>query len=216
VNQTKYITAMLAAGGSLAFAGAADAWIVEPFNTPITADAYAAAGEVTLAGASAPQFLYGAWANLPNFGTSGLAPDDGGLINGEIFTGVKTGVELGESSSLGVLSPVQWNNALKGSDPALTFKAPPNYLPANGLLTVTNGGDATLSGGDQYIYLVFITDVGAGAEYFGTAHVNAAGTLETVTYAPIPEPEAWALMVAGVGLAGAGLRRRRRQVSANA
>jgi hypothetical protein len=38
--------------------------------------------------------------------------------------------------------------------------------------------------------------------------------LDSVTYGAVPEPESWALLIAGAGLAGAALRRNRRQAAA--
>ncbi|MGH6992398.1 MAG: PEPxxWA-CTERM sorting domain-containing protein, partial [Caulobacteraceae bacterium] len=60
-----------------------------------------------------------------------------------------------------------------------------------------------------------------GQEYAGTAtfgpdaNMGGANTeLETISFEAVPEPAAWALLIAGAGLAGAGLRRRRAQLAA--
>ena len=50
----------------------------------------------------------------------------------------------------------------------------------------------------------------------GYAYVDAGGTLDYVTYEAVPEPAAWALLIAGVGLAGAAVRTRRRKELAQA
>ncbi len=72
--------------------------------------------------------------------------------------------------------------------------------------------------GDQYIHLKF-TD--AGELYVGEAHVDNNATLVDISFndagpAGIPEPASWALMIAGVGLAGTALRQRRRQAVVSA
>jgi len=77
--------------------------------------------------------------------------------------------------------------------------------------------------GEDYVNLKFAVD---GQTYFGTADIvdiNGDATLTSITYEPAvsavsaaPEPAAWLLMVAGVGLSGAALRRRQRQFPAMA
>lgn len=84
----------------------------------------------------------------------------------------------------------------------------------------TKGGfyDATNSSGvgpgvTDYVHLDF--DVGT-VPYQGTATFDGAGDLETISYTSVPEPAAWALLLAGFGVAGGALRgaRRRRQAMA--
>ncbi len=62
--------------------------------------------------------------------------------------------------------------------------------------------EASLAGGDYYIEALVTPNKGYGANY----SVNV--TLGDISSAP--EPGAWALMIAGVGLAGAAFRRGRR------
>ncbi|WP_293381206.1 PEPxxWA-CTERM sorting domain-containing protein [Phenylobacterium sp.] len=50
---------------------------------------------------------------------------------------------------------------------------------------------------------------GAGEKFTELAEAPADSTFKGVAFAPIPEPATWALMLAGFGLAGATLRRRR-------
>jgi hypothetical protein len=71
---------------------------------------------------------------------------------------------------------------------------------------------------DSYANLKFFVD---GKTYLGTANFVRTGddvVLHTIDYTPtaVPEPESWALLVAGVGLAGAALRRNRGQAAATA
>jgi hypothetical protein len=63
----------------------------------------------------------------------------------------------------------------------------------------------------EYLHLQF--EGAGGVEYLGYAAFDTAGDLTSITYAPaaaVPEPESWALLIAGVGLTGAAMRRRRR------
>jgi len=61
--------------------------------------------------------------------------------------------------------------------------------------------------GDGYVNLKF-TEGSQG--YHGFADITPDGALHSITYSPgVPEPAAWALMIAGFGLTGAALRRRR-------
>ncbi|HEY1560859.1 MAG TPA: PEP-CTERM sorting domain-containing protein [Caulobacteraceae bacterium] len=55
-----------------------------------------------------------------------------------------------------------------------------------------------------------------GTTYWGLADFAQSGELETISFDAVPEPEAWALLLAGIGLAGGALRgaRRRRQAIA--
>ncbi len=70
------------------------------------------------------------------------------------------------------------------------------------------------SPGDGFVNLKF-TEGTQG--FHGVADITSDGTLHSITYsAGIPEPAAWALMIAGFGLTGAALRRTRRQAPLSA
>jgi hypothetical protein len=45
-------------------------------------------------------------------------------------------------------------------------------------------------------------------EYFGSAQVDASGTLVSLAFSVVPEPVPWAMMLVGFGLAGAAIRRK--------
>jgi hypothetical protein len=72
------------------------------------------------------------------------------------------------------------------------------------------GGVPQQAPGDFYLHLKFSDDL--GARYMGSAHFDGADTLESITFkGAVPEPDTWALLIAGMGLAGAALRRQRRR-----
>ena len=84
------------------------------------------------------------------------------------------------------------------------------------------GGSLEFLAVDRYIHLAFTT---AGTNYIGTAYIDGGATLTEIVFeegdyigAPgaIPEPDAWALLIAGFGATGAMLRARRRTQAANA
>jgi hypothetical protein len=65
---------------------------------------------------------------------------------------------------------------------------------------------------DSYIHLTFTS---GSTTYYGAAFVDAAGELETITYAAgVPEPDAWALLIAGAAFTGGALRTGRRRSAA--
>jgi hypothetical protein len=78
-----------------------------------------------------------------------------------------------------------------------------------------DGEDAGPTGPDtdSYIHLTFSN---GPTTYVGTAFVDATGELETITYAAVPEPEAWALLIAGAALTGGAMRIGRRRSTAAA
>jgi hypothetical protein len=97
-------------------------------------------------------------------------------------------------------------------------------VPSSGPLGTFSGPDlGTFSGNDFYVHLAFKLD---GETYVGTADVGGDTTLKSIDYEkasdagfttlPLPEPEVWAMMIAGLGLTGAALRQRRRQLALSA
>lgn len=77
-------------------------------------------------------------------------------------------------------------------------------------ITGASGG-AWLSGtGEDQVYSVALNTAGFKEFWFGNNNDSADGyRLDSVSVAPVPEPASWALMIAGFGLSGAALRRRR-------
>ena len=65
----------------------------------------------------------------------------------------------------------------------------------------------SLTEGGPYLHLQFDAN---GTTYLGTALIDSStAELVSIEYAPVPEPETWALLIAGAALTGAALRRRR-------
>jgi hypothetical protein len=53
-------------------------------------------------------------------------------------------------------------------------------------------------------------------EFLGEATFGADGTLDSISFAAAPEPETWALLLAGLGMAGGAMRMARRRQLAKA
>jgi len=77
-----------------------------------------------------------------------------------------------------------------------------------------------LDNGPEYLHLTFNN---AGTQYVGTASFNGDAVLTRIAYEKlsdvaggVPEPSSWALLIAGFGMAGVSMRRRRQTVSATA
>jgi hypothetical protein len=92
-----------------------------------------------------------------------------------------------------------------------------NALGVNGVLVALSGGTFSggLTGNNQYVY----TGLKAGVTYdwITTGNVTVAGNNSfgsTFNVAAVPEPEEWAMLLAGLGLIGFKLARTRRESSA--
>lgn len=105
---------------------------------------------------------------------------------------------------------------LHGATVTATGQTAP-FFPSNpsGMVSsvVTGVKSDTPSLTDQYYGLAFQAN---NVDYTGYAKLNGAGdTISEIDYKPmvasVPEPETWALMVAGFGGMGLAMRRRRRQ-----
>lgn len=174
----------------------------------------AAVGSFTLqdfegfADGAQPSWSYGA----------GTATLDGAL-------GVTTGYPYGGGPTSGSKGYIAYTEFGAGS-PVFTFSAPIRAfgayivdleLPAQITVTLSGGGvellTPTIAGDGGLTFFGFDYGSAAITGVSIALHVTDAVLLDDVriaTGAAVPEPGAWALMIAGFGLAGAALRNRRR------
>jgi hypothetical protein len=98
-----------------------------------------------------------------------------------------------------------------GADTLPSLEAQAAAVEATGNGTV-KPNYVTGSPSDVYLHTEFSAN---GANYQGTFFFDTAGELESVSYvAVVPEPDAWALLIAGSALAGGALRAGRRRRTA--
>ena len=202
-----YVMGMLVAGGAMTAAADANA-LTYVLNLPLTSDA--ASTPITLMGGGTPQNLFGSFANLPGADTTS-AQASGLISNGDLNTvpnKADVGLVLGYTIGGSPLTASQW----------LTDYEHKTLSIGNGnpVADILAGPDATgpTAGVDHYSYLIFDSSAYPNVDYFfGVAHFDAAGTLETidVSYLAVPEPASWILLIAGAGLAGGALRRSNRR-----
>lgn len=147
-------------------------------DLPDTGNVTSPGTAVFLAGSAVPVFSYGSFA--------GISP----------FVAQDAGFEMNIVS--GVTDPLGGTTA--GGTPITDLISVGNFA-----LEPTAGPDAPANGEAADYFFSFL---GGATTYFATAHVDAAGTLVSVTYGSVPEPGTWATMLLGFGLAGAALRRR--------
>uniref|UniRef100_UPI0035C96ECF PEPxxWA-CTERM sorting domain-containing protein n=1 Tax=uncultured Sphingomonas sp. TaxID=158754 RepID=UPI0035C96ECF len=107
-------------------------------------------------------------------------------------------------------------NGLDGATVTATSQTNP-FFPSStsGMVSsvVTGVKSSTPSSADQYYGLAFQAN---NVDYTGYAKLNGAGDyIDEIDYktmvASVPEPETWALMIAGFGGMGLAMRRRRHQ-----
>jgi hypothetical protein len=194
---------MLAAGGAVGAASEASAAtiITQDFNFAGTD-----APQAVVLGDGPAQFFYGfslgqskfdtgSFLTATSFGVLGLTSDTAGLPTaGETFTSKQVKTSFSISGPLSAPS-------IGGAGPDLS----------------------TETGNDLFVHLAFKSD---GVLYVGTADVGGDTTLESITYETakdggfgniaVPEPDVWAMMIAGLGLSGAALRQRRGQLALSA
>jgi hypothetical protein len=192
MSKLKFALALLGAGGMAALASEAEA------STVVTLDLNYASPptDIALIGGSPAQFYYGE-------GIDKIAP-------GEFIPDVVLGAY--GSAALGLTANTPGMPVVGESFGANQVKVGP-LIPQPPVGELGYFGPA-----DAYVHLTF-TD--SGKQYVGAAHVDGAGTLRTIEYvdapaAPggVPEPAEWALLIGGLGLAGAALRRQRQALAA--
>ena len=179
---------MVAAGGAAAAATGADAAITTTFDIAPTASPT----PVNLAGADAAhaQYSYGDF-GAGKFKIFGWSDKQGLQANGGALIG---------------------NDALAPTMPS----AGESFAPYTYATVLDKGGPILNQAAENYLHLEFTE---AGQSYIGYADIAGnsdpggfpPATLKSVTFqAAVPEPDTWALMICGLGLAGAAIRRQRR------
>ncbi len=181
VGKLKYALAMVAAGGAAGAVSSANAATTVSFN--IAPDATLT--PVTLPGVGSP-YSYG------DLNTKDAFSDEQyGL---RTLAGAYYGADA--SSPTMPTSGETWHSG--------------DFVTA----TKVNSAPVAINSAENYLHLKFIE---GGQEYLGYADIAGASdpsyseaTLKSVTFAAVPEPESWALLLSGLGLMGAAMRRQRR------
>jgi hypothetical protein len=200
---------------------------------------------ITLAGATAPQFYFGTYyspcmANPSNSFVSGANGSVYGALNFlETAQAVSAG-DLPNAAPTTYAGSAYSNSAFgqKNVVPGLPspgesfsnkpvslagfYESPKSYTPAGGGTPVDISNidalsyrvqDQTGLSGDLYTHTIFEAN---GQTYIGDFHVHTLGGVASITFAPVPEPDAWALLIAGAGMVGGAARARRRKVALSA
>jgi hypothetical protein len=190
MSKLKFAMAMLAAGGAAGAASEAGAATTVTFGAGY--GPYDATQDITLVG-SAAQFYYGY-----------------NSTDEKTYLGTYGSSLLYQPSTVGY-DPVKGPYTI----PSVGFAATP-VKTADITVDSTTGLPTSFTPKDTgHIDLTFTAN---GVNYAGFADVSGGAQLEAITYdvASVPEPASWALMIGGFGLAGAALRRQRRQAALNA
>ncbi len=197
---------------------------------------------ITLAGKGAPQFYFG-FEYIPCSGTctgngskyvafdvlftaSSLSQitDFGTDGNGNTIVNPYAGSAY-SNSSIGTKSltpgiPSHSETFTKTAAATGLYANPKTYTPDGGspidISNINGLGYAVQQKTGQSDYYIHVMFDPAGTTYRGTVHVDGAGGLTTVTYNAVPEPEAWALLIAGTAMAGGAMRSRRRKAALTA
>jgi hypothetical protein len=209
MSKMKYALAMLAAAGTAGGAARASTIVTELLDIPITGDINTpGVVPISLAGKGAPQFYY-----FTETTTDSGSGDT--LQTGVIFQANATNITPFANSAIGLKTATPGlpangesyfpNNSPPGAPLAIVYKTD------NGVSELTQFGFPATPG-DIYLHVLFDP---AGATYKGSFKIDAAGTLDSIIYTAVPEPDAWALLIAGSAMAGAALRTRRRGQAAS-
>jgi hypothetical protein len=198
MSKLKYAVAMLAAGGGSALASQAGAATTVTLNLPAPIDGTSFSYDISLGGSLDPQFkFYGGR-------EQGEIPSIPPIFTGGPYDNVKHHLDGQGTARLNSASSTVFEMPTSEAD-----------IVSNGVKTYNqpyDGGVTTFDAGDTYYQLAFDIDA---TRYLGVATIGDDHSLRSITYdvAPtggIPEPDTWALMIMGVGAAGAVMRRQRR------
>jgi hypothetical protein len=193
---------------------------------------------ITLAGAAAPQFYFGFEYEPPAVDATGNGStyvaydvlftaelvssetDFGTDNNGNTVTNAYSGTPYGDSA---IAKPGSLTGELPSLSESFSKPAGISGVYANPVIEdsvdlsninlVSYKVNGAFSQSDFYKHAEFTS---GSQEYLATFHVDANGGIPEVTYAAVPEPEAWALLIAGAAMTGAALRARRRKAPAAA
>ena len=242
MKKISYILGMLAAGGAMGAAANAAATTVT-LNLPLSSDAsvttitlagaidpqYEYGSFANIPGATGNSALdSGIVSYLYNFSAPGHNLSSIRQIASST-TKNDIGLVVGESQGAAPLTFQQWLAC--GSSCVKS-----NYgFPVAGIVS---GPDASPTGGNEYFYLLFTNTANPASNddiFFGYATIGSPSDarppphgvtgggvlggadpteLVSITYNAVPEPESWALMLAGAGLVGGALRANRRRRAA--
>lgn len=146
---------------------------------------------------------------------------DGGVTTG-LYSGTVSVTVSGEGFSLGD----RFNDAFYLYNPVehdasyyqLTFGTSPlvGFNPAQNAVNFIVGGLPAYSPDHVYTFLLNTGAVSPTQLHFGVGDGNFSdnGGSFRVTISAVPEPASWAMMIAGFGLAGAAMRRKRTATAA--
>jgi hypothetical protein len=123
-------------------------------------------------------------------------------VNNYYFTGAKQYFGANRNAALGSINSSEPPYEDSSYDPGAYFDT--YYSGTYHMMGEHSEG--TTYKGDNSIDVSFED---AGITYDGVADFDASEDLLSITYAAVPEPEAWALLIAGTGLVGGLMRRRR-------
>lgn len=158
--------------------------------------------------------------SIPSFTFSGFS---GIISNGTlgVFNNTTAGNQAAfVQSYLGTGSQINWflSGLNQGQLYRLTFSNAGSLIVPTASFTVSGLGLASTSFTPGTVYatnsLYFLADNASGFVSFSVqgAPGNAATALDAFSVTAVPEPATWAMMLAGFGMIGFGMRSRRKQV----
>jgi hypothetical protein len=238
MSKFTYMIAMLTATGAAGVAAASttqtlniaapDPALTTPVGAPVIQFT-----PITLAGASAPQFYF-----IYDYGQA-TGTDNGSvyeaidlLLPAKDVSSAATFITFGGADLVNPYYESSYSNSAVGMKslmpglpgPSETFTKPGAITGVYANPNIDTSGAEPVDLGDindlsykiyqstgQYDYYSHVVFDSEGATYLGSVHVGQDGGLIDVTYGPVPEPDAWALLIAGSALAGGALRARRRK-----